>query len=89
MEGFVTRYDNTFYTYSTSYRVDVTGIQTLFETYIAPVRTQNYEDGYNYKTHRGTRSVGERLLSETVSKVFEVPAGFEPAVELLLQTVGR
>ena len=80
-EAIVTRYDNTFWTASTSYWLDVVGTQTLYESWVQTrvVRRDPYYYTYYY-TH--SKSVGERKITGTVSKVFDVPAAFDPVTEV-------
>jgi len=82
-EGVVSRYDNTYYTYSTTYWTDTTGWQTLYSTWVVTsvVRHDPYYYTYYYTYSAATGSVAQ---IGTFSSITQVPASYEPVVEITL-----
>ncbi len=80
-EGIVKRYDDTFYTYSTSYWTAVVGTQTIYSTWVVTrvVRRDPYYYTYYYTY---STPIGTKLVTGTLSKVFEVPAAYDPVTEI-------
>lgn len=82
-EAFITRYDETFYTQSTTFWEAITGTQTLYSKYVYSrvVRRDPHYYTYYYTNYYST---GERALTGTFSKVTNVPAAYDPVVEVTL-----
>lgn len=80
-EAVVSRYDSTYYTYSTTYWTAVTGTQTIYSTWYQTQVVRRDPYYYTY-TYTYSKSVGEKALSGTFSKITEVPADFDPVVEV-------
>ncbi|MCE1247289.1 MAG: hypothetical protein LWY06_11650 [Firmicutes bacterium] len=82
-EAVVSRYDKTYYTMSTSYWSSVTGYQTLYSTYYS-YYSYYVEDHMVVQTFTNVVSTGQVAKTGTFSKATEVPAAFEPIVQVNL-----
>jgi len=80
-EAVVTRYDNTFYTQSTSYRYSVTGYQTLYATSYA-YRTVRQDPYYYTYTSTYLIATGSVAQTGTFADITNVPSAFDPVLEV-------
>lgn len=82
-EAIVTRYDNTFYTQSTSTYYEITGYQTLYSTSYSyrTERRDPYYYTYTYSSLIPTASVAQ---TGTFSIITNVPDTFDPVLEVNL-----
>jgi len=80
-EAIVTRYDETFYTQSTSYYYSVTGYQTLYSTSYS-YRTVRHDPYYYTYTSTYLIPTGSIAQTGTFSTVTNVESAFDPVLEV-------
>lgn len=82
-EAYITRYDKTYWTVSSSVYSSVTGYQPIYSTSYSTSYRDQGEYGRRYPTvYTRVKKIGSKAMTGTFTKLTNVPGSYKPVVEI-------